>query len=839
MTLEIPEIYKNPKYRFIKCKTGKKRKEPLENDWTLGADYKYTDNEFIEYCKSPKSESYGFKCGYNDVVVVDCDRDEFAKDMLFKIPKTLTIQTGSKKIHIYLTCKGYKNKVLTDKDKIHHGEIQALGKFVVGIGSKHPNGGLYEILHNEPIAEITPKELDEFIKPYIKEEKELTSSGLNWDIENVAKTIEGLKENPDGSLQGVHPVHGSTTGKNFRIDFDKDANGVWHCFRDGTGGDAVTLIGIIEGIVDCSECTKDLFKRSPEKFQQILAIAGKYGYEIDNQKESTPKEETITPEKEKKSQEILKDPKLLLNILKEIEKNIVGDEDKILVLVNKIHLRLVKNVYPTSSNILVSDKTGGGKDCLVKNVGNVILEKGVNFIHRTGISDKSLNYWITEGDTWDGKVLYLEDPTREFLQCDALRTMASGENETTTLDDKRKLQHIKINGKPVIIVTSLQSAIDEEGIRRWDFIRVDTSDAVTKHVKKLVSKKNLGLEETPNDDFKNALKLLQRKEVIIPYTEILEDMLPNSLLERTHFAKLSDYIKSSAVLHQQQRKTDEKGRIVADFFDYWFGMFTFINTNGKSKQALNIFEEKILDILRDTNTDSPIKPSTIRDKSNMGRDKCDKLLEGLVNKGLISTTQKADPTCNFKEVTQYYVSDLTIVSNINWLSPDELMDKCYDVHCGRCGEYPQSKQQIASLFDPQCKNDDLTDIKDSLCGFIVELCDYINNKHQILGLKPLSICDLQQSQQRTPKNDDSLEEEAEKSHCGSPNEAIEKHVAVTTRKAESNPICQEILFYVTANQPVDEKILKKQFPNSSIEGMLKEGILEKTPYGVINKESKR
>ena len=90
----------------------------------------------------------------------------------------------------------------------------------------------------------------------------------------VAAKIPGLDKHGNG-LQGAHPVHGSDGGMNFRIDPEENK---WHCYRHGTGGDALSLIGVLEGIVKCEDCVPGYFKEHPEAFKKILEAAPKYGY---------------------------------------------------------------------------------------------------------------------------------------------------------------------------------------------------------------------------------------------------------------------------------------------------------------------------------------------------------------------------------------------------------------------------------------------------------------------------------------------------------------------------------------------------------------------------------
>ena len=49
---------------------------------------------------------------------------------------------------------------------------------------------------------------------------------------------------------GAHPTHGSSTGVNLDVNTHK---GLWHCWRHGTGGDALSLLAVCEGLVACAD----------------------------------------------------------------------------------------------------------------------------------------------------------------------------------------------------------------------------------------------------------------------------------------------------------------------------------------------------------------------------------------------------------------------------------------------------------------------------------------------------------------------------------------------------------------------------------------------------------
>jgi len=77
-----------------------------------------------------------------------------------------------------------------------------------------------------------------------------------------------LAQKSQTELAGSHPQHGSTHGDNFNINV---AKGLWHCWRHGTGGDALTLIAVCEGLVSCDALLASGLRG--EVFRQTIALA--------------------------------------------------------------------------------------------------------------------------------------------------------------------------------------------------------------------------------------------------------------------------------------------------------------------------------------------------------------------------------------------------------------------------------------------------------------------------------------------------------------------------------------------------------------------------------------
>jgi hypothetical protein len=105
-----------------------------------------------------------------------------------------------------------------------------------------------------------------------------------------------LERKSTTELAGPHPQHGSSTGDNFNVHSTK---GVWHCWRHGTGGDALALIAVCEALVPCEDMRTgalrgDLFKRAVT----IANEAFHAGIQFDTAQRrngSAPEPERVTP----------------------------------------------------------------------------------------------------------------------------------------------------------------------------------------------------------------------------------------------------------------------------------------------------------------------------------------------------------------------------------------------------------------------------------------------------------------------------------------------------------------------------------------------------------------
>jgi len=255
--------------KFCKIKRGTKK--PFEKDWV---NKPLSWEEIQEHIS--KEINYGVLCGYEGLVVIDCDTPELKDAIIKTLPETYAVKTGSGGFHFYYICKGIKKKIILQVGVKHFGEVQSQGTQVVGAGSLHPNGNHYELINDKEIIEISKEQLTLAIKPFMKEIKDEEVKVLkslkdfgDGDINSISITsiinLSGFKKASNGEYYGTNPWHGSSTGMNLWINPFKN---VAHCFRCDCGINVAQAIALNEGII--KGCNERLTK---EDFFKVLEIA--------------------------------------------------------------------------------------------------------------------------------------------------------------------------------------------------------------------------------------------------------------------------------------------------------------------------------------------------------------------------------------------------------------------------------------------------------------------------------------------------------------------------------------------------------------------------------------
>ncbi len=292
--MKIPQALQKDGFGFVKLKA--RTKIPFEQDWQ-NKPYSFTDIQtWID-----QGGNYGVQGGYSRLVIIDADTPEIADILANKFPETLTVKTPRQGFHYYFFCDGIDKKIVLKKDTPekkddHFGEIIAKGSQVVAPGSIHPDTGTtYEVIKDLEIAEVSRELIfSEFVE-YIP--LDLPQKDAETEIENIS-VVDVLNKKGiqlhrvGGQFVCGHPVHGSTNNNNFVAHPDKN---VWHCFRCQTGGGALSLIAVLEGVIQCHEAVSGGLRG--DKFTQALRLAKDvYGFDV-KVKPSTQAETILSEDK--------------------------------------------------------------------------------------------------------------------------------------------------------------------------------------------------------------------------------------------------------------------------------------------------------------------------------------------------------------------------------------------------------------------------------------------------------------------------------------------------------------------------------------------------------------
>lgn len=276
----ISERLKVQKSRFIRVKPNSK--VPKDVDWQNTKNFIITDPILTNWIS--EGNNYGIACGYGNVLVIDAD----TKEIIDKVERagfgdTFVVKTGSGGRHYYYIVDSFPKTHPLNKGKENVGHLRWIGGQVVGPGSTHPNGNKYEVLKDSPIKEVSGASIIGLFKEYYDFRTDIPLDEVDVfvsehkiagiDIGKIINLNTLTKTGPD-TYQGPHPIHGSSTGLNFVVDTKK---GVWYCFRCGSGGGAMSLIAVINGVISCSDAHRGSLRG--EAFTNAYALAtDKYGY---------------------------------------------------------------------------------------------------------------------------------------------------------------------------------------------------------------------------------------------------------------------------------------------------------------------------------------------------------------------------------------------------------------------------------------------------------------------------------------------------------------------------------------------------------------------------------
>lgn len=280
----MPWQLQNEALGFVKLRG--RTKNPFEKEWQNNP---YSFQQIQSWFDD--GNNYGVQGGWGGLIIIDDDIREIFDLVQMYLPPTFTVESN-RGHHSYYFCEEITKKIVFKDDSRskkdpHIGEIITKGFQAVGPGSIHPDTGkVYEVVKDIAIATVTKEEIFSTLAEYIPYEESAKDADVEVSDISILDVLnkKGIEMRKAGNqLVCAHPIHGSSTGNNFVV---HPQNNVWHCFRCGTGGGALSLIAVLEGVIDCTQAVSGALRG--EKFKEVLRITKEiYGFDVPVIKSST------------------------------------------------------------------------------------------------------------------------------------------------------------------------------------------------------------------------------------------------------------------------------------------------------------------------------------------------------------------------------------------------------------------------------------------------------------------------------------------------------------------------------------------------------------------------
>ncbi len=348
----IPQQLRKDGFGFVRLKP--QTKIPFEQNWQSNP---HSFNEIQAWID--QGGNYGVLGGHGGLIIIDADTEELTVLIKSCLPGTFTVKSR-RGFHFYYF-SDIEKKIVLKKEGGHYGEIISKGSQVVGPGSVHPDSGnLYDVVNDVDIVEVSREQIYSELVEYIQIDPPQIDAEIEIENINVVDVLnkKGIQlHHVGGQLICGHPVHGSTNNNNFVVHPEKN---VWHCFRCSTGGGALTLIAVLEGVIQCNEAVAGRLRG--DKFINTLRLAkDSYGLDVkiksQNQAETILSEDKVT-DLEARIKAIpadtmpVKIPALLDSFLKEIAILNIAQGDALLKHTIKDHFNFTNDDLKSYEKVL-------------------------------------------------------------------------------------------------------------------------------------------------------------------------------------------------------------------------------------------------------------------------------------------------------------------------------------------------------------------------------------------------------------------------------------------------------------------------------------------------------
>ena len=277
-------------------------------------------------------------------------------------------------------------------------------------------------------------------------------------------------------------------------------------------------------------------------------------------------EKELTLQAHEKAIEFLSNKRLLESLDKLLEQSgIVGEEE------NRKLLFILASSYkmPYLLHALIQGTSGEGKSHLLNSIADCMPQEDV--MNMTRITSKSL-YHYREKELMNKLILIQDfDGLDEEAQF-AFREMQSAKflSSSTVVKDmfgqtRGKMKQVQAHFSSLTATTKAEVYYDN--MSRSVVLGVDESQEQTLRIIKQQNLKIAGVSSSESEQqakqlLRNIMRVLKSYEVVNPFADKLMLPLEAKMLRRLN-TQFQNFVSQITILHQYQRKKDEKGRLIA------------------------------------------------------------------------------------------------------------------------------------------------------------------------------------------------------------------------------------------------------------------------------------
>jgi len=233
-----------------------------------------------------------------------------------------------------------------------------------------------------------------------------------------------------------------------------------------------------------------------------------------------------------------------------------------------------KNTSPLS--VVILSQSGAGKSGITEVIE--LLTAPEDVVLFTRLTPQSMYYMTSE--SLDQKLVIIEERYGSTEADYSIRILQSRGRLITAAPVKdpqtgnMRTRKFEVEARCAFIEATTASHMNHENATRCFELSMDESSEQTKriHARQRLMKTEAGWKlrseaEAVKRRHWNAQRLLERREVVIPYADQIEFLSTCTRARRDH-ARFLNLIEASAFLHQYQRQRTEAGQIVASIEDY-------------------------------------------------------------------------------------------------------------------------------------------------------------------------------------------------------------------------------------------------------------------------------